>query len=65
MRVVSQYVREQKRYTKNDLKSKFCHSVYIVKHIMLRSTILTSVEYRKKCNLTNRTSVLIIKSSLR
>lgn len=23
MRVVSQYVREQKRYTKNDLKSKF------------------------------------------
>ena len=33
MKVVSRYVREQKRYTKNDLKSKFSYTNSIIDNL--------------------------------
>lgn len=48
MKVVSQYVREQKRYTKNDLKSKFSFDEDGVEKFIKKSQSLWCLEKCKK-----------------
>ena len=48
MRVVSQYVREQKRYTKNDLKSKFSFDEDGVEKFIKKSQGIWGIEERKE-----------------